>query len=106
MGVVMVVQVKEAVGTETPPTTRAEDLSTEAAMNTLNLQYLIKARLLIRDSGEEFFNDYFTRLAGTRTLQAQIEQGLSEEEIRASWQPGLDQFKTLRKKYLLYKDFE
>ena len=30
----------------------------------------------------------------------------AENEIRASWQPGLDRFKVVRKKYLLYEDFE
>jgi uncharacterized protein YbbC (DUF1343 family) len=35
----------------------------------------------------------------------QIRAGKSEEEIRASWQPKLDEFKKIRKKYLLYPDF-
>jgi hypothetical protein len=29
----------------------------------------------------------------------------SPEQIRASWQPALDSFKVIRKKYLIYKDF-
>jgi uncharacterized protein YbbC (DUF1343 family) len=54
---------------------------------------------------------YFTRanwfdlLAGTNTLRTQIVQGLSEEEIRVSWQPELDLYKAMRKKYLLYPDY-
>jgi len=32
--------------------------------------------------------------------------GKSEAEIRASWKPGLDAYKIVRKKYLLYPDFE
>jgi uncharacterized protein YbbC (DUF1343 family) len=36
----------------------------------------------------------------------QLKSGKSAEEIRASWQPGLIAFKKIRKKYLLYKDFE
>ena len=36
----------------------------------------------------------------------QIKKGTSEEDIRKSWQPGLDKFKAIRKKYLLYKDFD
>ena len=31
--------------------------------------------------------------------------GLTEEEIRASWQPELEQYKKMRKKYLLYPDY-
>jgi uncharacterized protein YbbC (DUF1343 family) len=50
----------------------------------------------------DFFNDYFKRLAGTDQLQKQIESGMTEEQIRATWQEGIDQFKEKRKKYLLY----
>lgn len=52
---------------------------------------------------EDFFNDYFKRLAGTNALQKQIEEGQSEKEIRASWEQGLKAFKAKRKRYLLYK---
>ncbi|HTL81567.1 MAG TPA: DUF1343 domain-containing protein [Bacteroidia bacterium] len=54
----------------------------------------------------DFFNDFFVRLAGTSTLQQQIIAGATEETIRGSWQPGLIKFKAIRKKYLLYTDFE
>ncbi len=53
-----------------------------------------------------FFNNFFDKLAGNAELRTQIAQGMSEEEIRASWQPGLAKFKEIRKKYLLYEDFE
>ncbi|MCF8364360.1 MAG: DUF1343 domain-containing protein, partial [Bacteroidales bacterium] len=36
----------------------------------------------------------------------QIISGLNEEQIRESWQPKLENFKKIRKKYLLYPDFE
>lgn len=55
---------------------------------------------------EKFFNAYFDKLAGNATLKVQIKNGASEEEIRASWQPALMAFKQIRKKYLLYTDFE
>ncbi len=42
------------------------------------------------------------KLAGTRAFRQQIEQGLDEAAIRASWEPGLSAYKTMRKKYLLY----
>ncbi|MBF9224280.1 exo-beta-N-acetylmuramidase NamZ family protein [Hymenobacter ruricola] len=51
-----------------------------------------------------FFGKYFEELSGTTALREQIIAGKSEAEIRASWQPGLDQFKALRKKYLLYPE--
>lgn len=55
---------------------------------------------------EEFFNNYFRNLAGTKLLREQIEKGLGEEEIRKSWEPALSGYKELRKRYLLYADFE
>ncbi|MGB4328572.1 MAG: DUF1343 domain-containing protein [Tenuifilum sp.] len=55
---------------------------------------------------DKFFNNFFNLLAGTSLLRQQIESGLTPSEIRATWQPALEQFKLLRKKYLLYPDFE
>lgn len=52
---------------------------------------------------EDFFNDYFKRLAGTDKLQRQIEAGLSEQEIRATWENDLKAFREKREKYLLYE---
>jgi uncharacterized protein YbbC (DUF1343 family) len=49
---------------------------------------------------------WLTLLAGTDKLIAQIRQGLSEAEIEKSWQPELEEYKRMRKKYLLYPDFE
>lgn len=56
--------------------------------------------------GGTFFTDYFDKLAGTPRLRRQIEQGLSEEAIRQSWQADLERYKAVRRKYLLYEDFE
>lgn len=53
-----------------------------------------------------FFNDFFNKLAGNETLQQQIKDGISEEAIKASWQPALENFKLIRRKYLLYEDFK
>lgn len=49
---------------------------------------------------------YFNKLAGNKELMEQIKAGTSEAEIRKSWEPKLQAFKTIRKKYLLYPDFE
>lgn len=48
---------------------------------------------------------WFDLLAGTKKLRFQIVRGLTEKEIRESWQPDLDKYKKMRKKYLLYKDY-
>lgn len=55
---------------------------------------------------ELFFNSFFKKLAGTELLQAQIKQGYTSKQIKLSWQTELEHFKQLRKKYLLYDDFE
>ncbi|MBI2966548.1 MAG: DUF1343 domain-containing protein [Bacteroidetes bacterium] len=55
---------------------------------------------------KKYFNSFFEKLAGTATLRKQVIEGKSEEEIRATWKPQIDQFKKIRKKYLLYPDFE
>jgi uncharacterized protein YbbC (DUF1343 family) len=49
---------------------------------------------------------FFDKLAGNNDLWQQIKNGVSEKEIRASWEPALSNYKKIRKKYLLYKDFE
>lgn len=51
-----------------------------------------------------FFKPFFTKLAGTKQLQQQIEAGHSQQKIRASWQPKLEEYQKKRKKYLLYAD--
>lgn len=55
---------------------------------------------------EKFFTPFFDKLAGTDLLRRQIEKGTPEMEIRRSWEPALSQFKQIRKKYLLYPDFD
>ncbi len=53
----------------------------------------------------KFFNNYFDDLAGTGELKNQIKAGFNEDEIRVTWYEGLRKFKEIRKKYLLYPDF-
>ena len=78
-----------------------EDLSTHPRVNQLELKWLIKAYNTTSDKSK-FFNAFFTKLAGTKKLQQQIENGISEKEIRESWKRGLQTFKKMRAKYLLY----
>lgn len=49
---------------------------------------------------------FFNKLAGNASLMQQLKEGSSEAAIRNSWEPQLAAFKKIRKKYLLYKDFE
>jgi len=73
------------------------------APENLDISQLLKAYQLSPQK-DAFFNSFFEKLAGTRVLRQQIIKGKSEAEIRASWQPELEQFKKIRKKYLLYQD--
>ncbi|MDI6033285.1 DUF1343 domain-containing protein [Flavobacterium sp. LB2P84] len=78
-----------------------EDLSTYSRLNQLELKWIIKAYQTTTDKSK-FFNPFFTKLAGTKKLQLQIEAGISEDKIRESWKKGLIKFKEMRSKYLIY----
>lgn len=69
----------------------------------LDLHFLIDAYQAYPDK-EHFFTDFFNLLAGNKTLAEQIKSGITEDEIRKSWEPGLQDFKQKRKQYLLYKE--
>lgn len=55
---------------------------------------------------KEFFNEYFDKLAGNSSLRKHIIEGWDEDTIIASWQKDIKIFKSIRKKYLIYPDFE
>ena len=75
--------------------------------NSFNLEYLLTAYQNFPNK-ETFFlkNGFFNKLAGGTGLKNAMVAGKSAEEIRASWQPALEQFKAIRAQYLLYQDFE
>jgi uncharacterized protein YbbC (DUF1343 family) len=83
------------------------DLTNHKKLNNLNLGWL----LLFYDASkanaaeEGFFNSFFTNLAGTESLQQQIENGWSEEDIKKSWEEGLNSYRLIRAKYTIYKDY-
>lgn len=81
------------------------DEALNAINNSFNIGWILKA-YKAHPNRSAFFTKFFNTLAGTNELRLQIEQGKSEEEIRASWQADLAAFKKIRKKYLLYPDFE
>jgi uncharacterized protein YbbC (DUF1343 family) len=78
-----------------------EDLSSHSKLHELELKWLLKAYNSTEDK-TKFFNPFFSKLAGTKILQHQIEEGISERKIRKSWKLGLEGFKEIRKKYLIY----
>jgi len=67
----------------------------------INLRWLIGTYETMGKK-ESYFNNYFDKLAGTDELKKQIIDGLSEKEIRQSWQPEITKFMKIRAKYLLY----
>ncbi len=78
-----------------------EDLSFEPAPQQLELKWLLSSYIEWEDKSK-FFTPFFTKLAGTKKLQQQIEAGFPEEKIRESWKTDLEEFKLMRKKYLIY----
>lgn len=78
-----------------------EDLSAIPKINRLELKWLIKAYNETEDKSK-FFHSFFTKLAGTKKLQQQIEAGMAEDDIRTTWQKDLEDFKIMRNKYLIY----
>ena len=51
---------------------------------------------------ESFFTPFFEKLAGTEQLRKDIISGKTEDEIRTSWAAGINEFKKIREKYLIY----
>ncbi|HYF30821.1 MAG TPA: DUF1343 domain-containing protein [Chitinophagaceae bacterium] len=80
----------------------------------IQLSYLLNAYKLFPDKSKFFITSkanpgpadyFFNKLAGNATLMQQIIEGKTELDIRKSWEPGLNAFKIIRKRYLLYEDF-
>jgi len=87
---------------------RKYDLKDVRKSGKLHLKWLIELYNAYPEK-EKFFDmsqskqmGNFDKLSGTENLKKQIIAGTSEEEIRKSWEPGLGQFKEMRKKYLIY----
>lgn len=73
---------------------------------SLDLSYLIEFYKNAPDQANFFLkNNFIEKLAGEADLKRQIIEGKTESEIRQSWQPGLEKFRAIRNKYLMYPDF-
>ena len=68
----------------------------------LNLNYFINAYNLLK--GQDFVTNanFLNLLVGNNQLMTQLESGMTQKEIRASWQINLVEFKIIRAKYLIY----
>lgn len=83
------------------------DLRTIALDHKFTIEYIIEFYEKVAKH-EAFVNrgSFFDKLAGTTILQEQLKQGFTAKEIYQTWEADLQAYKSMRKKYLLYKDFE
>lgn len=100
------------------PGVAANPLNKDEMCYGLDLRSLIEAPKFTLKYFLEFYNKFenksefitreswFNLLAGTDIMLKQIKEGKSEAEILKSFEPELRKYKELRKKYLLYPDFE
>lgn len=74
-----------------------------------SLQYVIQFynyfQNLTKHAEKEFFTrpHWFDLLMGTNQVRLDILKNKTEEQIRSAWQKKLNQYKEIRKKYLLYE---
>jgi len=87
---------------------RNYDVSLLRKSKQINIQWLIEL-YKASPNKEQFFDISLSKEMGTfefrvgsGLMRQQIIDGKSEKEIRASWEPGLSEYKVMRKKYLLY----
>ncbi len=70
----------------------------------INLNYIIDAYNNYHNKKNFFLkNRFFDKLAGSNKLRRQIEAGMSPKEIKQSWEKELNEFKQIRKNYLIYQ---
>ena len=79
------------------------DNENELLKHHFSLAYLINAYAVYPEK-DKFFNNFFNKLTGNELLKQQIVDGISENEIRKTWEFELDKFKQIRKKYLIYEE--
>lgn len=77
------------------------DLRKVSIPKKIDLHYLLDMYKAFPNK-DKFFIPFFERLAGTAVLRQQIKDGLTEDQIRQTWQKDLDAYKEVRKKYVLY----
>jgi uncharacterized protein YbbC (DUF1343 family) len=87
---------------------RHYDINLLIKSKQINLQWMMEL-YKAHPYKEKFFDSKLSnqmgvieRLTGSGLFRQQIIEGKSEKEIRESWEPGLSEYKTMRKKYLLY----
>ena len=97
---------KSGEGSKSPPHENKTCYGTDLRfqdnyLEEINLNWLIESYNNCPEK-EKFFNSFFDKLAGTDKLRLQIIEAKTAKEIKESWQEGLNEFKKIRNKYLLY----
>lgn len=69
----------------------------------LNLEYVIDAYRDL-DMGDKFFTPMFEKLVGVEYVRRMIIEGYSADDIEKMWQKELEEYKSLRRKYLIYNE--
>ncbi len=82
-------------------TCHGKDLRETKRLHKLNIEWLIAA-YVSTGKQKDFFNPFFTKLAGTTKLQEQIEKGYTYREIRKTWLKDLESYDKMRQEYMLY----
>ena len=98
-------------GSKTPPHSGkvcyGEDLRSVADEDIwregVNLRYVIDAYNDLQ-LGDKFFTPMFEKLIGVGYVREMIKEGRTAEEIEAMWQAELEEYKVLRRGYLIYEE--
>jgi len=81
------------------------DINQLKGKKSIDLSYLIQMYKDYPDKDSFFLSGlFFDKLAGSSALREMIQAGYTEKQIKETWQPGLNAFKKIREKYLLYAD--
>ncbi len=80
-----------------------DDLRDDTTTVGFSLRYVLKYHAIL-DSAFFKYPAFFDKLSGSMKLRKQIESGMSESEIRETWQKDLSEYKKKRARYLLYEE--
>ncbi|MFC6101892.1 exo-beta-N-acetylmuramidase NamZ family protein [Olivibacter domesticus] len=87
---------------------RNENLDSLHAAGRINLQWMIEfykaypKKEKFFDSSQSKAMGKIENLIGNDLFKKQLTAGMSEEQIRKSWEPGLNKYKKMRTKYIIY----
>lgn len=69
---------------------------------SLNLDWFLLFYAKNTPANGPYFKNFIFKLIGNSTFKDQVIAGLSAQEIKQTWQSDLEEYKAMRKKYLLY----